>query len=411
MTFATSRKHRGLEASYTDVLGLKASGEGRKKRNRTFAAIVRRPAPSDAYALARRRGPRSHLTARVRPSKQHRPRASLANPSSPLGASEAGRARRNRGRGYNPLVSSASGSDGTRHGPPGFRRRDGIRDAPEQELPGSHPGRAAGVPGGTQGACGDRRERRARSPGSVPLPGIVIAPAPSPPYRARTVFPRSTPPPFDTPSLTVATPPSSSQVLLVMKDSARSTPAKKLLEDIGYKGASTAPRATRRDRGSSACTFLEGGLVPRSRFFFPSGHHAPGARARAGRIAPRAPPAPAPRRRAPDRAPGTPRRPIARARRSQPGNARAPSPPPARADRGIARRAANRRIRGGIFWVTTRDEPTTVHDPSNKTLFHAPLPVEETNDPATRRSDPIPDPFSDAHRDPPPFSFAFASRS
>lgn len=404
MTFATSRKHRGLEASYTDVLGLKASGEGRKKRNRTFAAIVRRPAPSDAYALARRRGPRSHLTARVRPSKQPRPRASLANPSSPLGASEAGRARRNRGRGYNPLVSSASGSDGTRHGPPGFRRRDGIRDAPEQELPGSHPGRAAGVPGGTQGACGDRRERRARSPGSVPLPGIVIAPAPSPPYRARTVFPRSTPPPFDTPSLTVATPPSSSQVLLVMKDSARSTPAKKLLEDIGYKGASTAPRATRRDRGSSACTFLEGGLVPRSRFFFPSGHHAPGARARAGRIAPRAPPAPAP-----DRAPGTPRRPIARARRSQPGNARAPSPPPPRADRGIARRAANRRIGGdllGNYPGRTDDGSRPVEQKHSFTLRS-----RAKKQTIPRRSDPIPDPFSDAHRDPPPFSFAFASRS
>ena len=410
MTFATSRKHRGLEASYTDVLGLKASGEGRKKRNRTFAAIVRRPAPSDAYALARRRGPRSHLTARVRPSKQHRPRASLANPSSPLGASEAGRARRNRGRGYNPLVSSASGSDGTRHGPPGFRRRDGIRDAPEQELPGSHPGRAAGVPGGTQGACGDRRERRARSPGSVPLPGIVIAPAPSPPYRARTVFPRSTPPPFDTPSLTVATPPSSSQVLLVMKDSARSTPAKKLLEDIGYKGASTAPRATRRDRGSSACTFLEGGLVPRSRFFFPRG--TPPGRERAPGESPRARPRPSPPAAAPPTARAGPRGVPSRVRDGpSPGSARALAPPPARADRGIARRAANRRIRGGIFWVTTRDEPTTVHDPSNKTLFHAPLPVEETNDPATRRSDPIPDPFSDAHRDPPPFSFAFASRS
>ena len=384
MTFATSRKHRGLEASYTDVLGLKASGEGRKKRNRTFAAIVRRPAPSDAYALARRRGPRSHLTARVRPSKQHRPRASLANPSSPLGASEAGRARRNRGRGYNPLVSSASGSDGTRHGPPGFRRRDGIRDAPEQELPGSHPGRAAGVPGGTQGACGDRRERRARSPGSVPLPGIVIAPAPSPPYRARTVFPRSTPPPFDTPSLTVATPPSSSQVLLVMKDSARSTPAKKLLEDIGYKGASTAPRATRRDRGSSACTFLEGGLVPRSRFFFPSGHHPPGARARAGRIAPRAPPAPAP-----DRAPGTPRRPIARARRSQPGNARAPSPPPPRADRGIARRAANRRIGGDLLGNYPRRTDDGSRPVEQNTLSRsAPGRRNKRSRDATLRSDP-----------------------
>ena len=197
MTFATSRKHRGLEASYTDVLGLKASGEGRKKRNRTFAAIVRRPAPSDAYALARRRGPRSHLTARVRPSKQHRPRASLANPSSPLGASEAGRARRNRGRGYNPLVSSASGSDGTRHGPPGFRRRDGIRDAPEQELPGSHPGRAAGVPGGTQGACGDRRERR--RPGRFRSPGSSSRPHPAPHIERGRCFlvplpPRSTRP-------------------------------------------------------------------------------------------------------------------------------------------------------------------------------------------------------------------------
>lgn len=216
-------------------------------------------------------------------------------------------------------------------------------------------------------------------------------------------------PPFDTPSLTVATPPSSSQVLVVMKDSARSTPAKKLLEDIGYKGASTAPRATRRDRGSSACTFLEGGLVPRSRFLFPSGHP-PRARARAGRIAPRAPPAPAPRRRAPDCAPGTPRRPIARARRSQPGNARAPSPPPpARADRGIARRAANRRIRGGIFWVTTRDEPTTVHDPSNKNTLSRSAPGRRNKrslDAPIRSLIPS---LTLTATPPPPFSFASRS--
>ena len=215
------------------------------------------------------------------------------------------------------------------------------------------------------------------------------------------MFPRSHPP-FDTPSLTVATPPSSSQVLLVMKDSARSTPAKKLLEDIGYKGASTAPRATRRDRGSSACTFLEGGLVPRSRFFFPRGTPRGASARRANRPArapgPRPPP-PRPRPRARDPAASH------RACATVPAReARAPSPPPRpgriEGSRGAQLTAGSGGDLLGNYPGRTDDGSRPVEQKHSFTL--RPRAKKQT---IPRRSDPIPDPFSDAHRDP-PFPFA-----
>ena len=134
-------------------------------------------------------------------------------------------------------------------------------------------------------------------------------------------------PPFDTPSLTVATPPSSSQVLVVMKDSARSTPAKKLLEDIGYKGASTA-RARRDATGDlPRARFSREGWCLARVFCFPRG--TPRGRERAPGESPRARPRPTTPAAAPPTARPGPRGVPSRVRDGpSPGTRARPRPPP-----------------------------------------------------------------------------------
>ena len=188
-----------------------------------------------------------------------------------------------------------------------------------------------GFPAGLRVRAGiDASAVRVR-PGRFRSPGSSSRPHPAPHIERGRCF-LVPPPPVRHALAHGRDPPSSSQVLLVMKDSARSTPAKKLLEDIGYKGASTAPRATRRDRDLPRARFSREGWCL-ARVFFPS-RGTPG-RERAPGESPRARPGPPPPAAAPPTARAGPRGvPIARVRDGPSPEARARPRPPARADRG-----------------------------------------------------------------------------
>ena len=113
----------------------------------------------------------------------------------------------------------------------------GRRDASERVDPGSHPGDPTKVPGRPQGAShdSDRAAERcpARFPSGTPIGGNSLNF-----QRSGRDFPRPmgcTPRLATTGSDVPRDPPT--QVLVVVRDEARHAPIKKLLQEIGYKGA------------------------------------------------------------------------------------------------------------------------------------------------------------------------------
>ena len=125
------------------------------------------------------------------------------------------------------------------------------RDAPERVDPGSHPGDPTKVPGRTQGASEDpdrvarRRTARLRASPRSGDDGLNFLS-----HSGRERFPRHLPctPSPATPTADATRDPQT-QVLVVVKDESRHAPIKKLLQEIGYKGANahaSQPRARPR---------------------------------------------------------------------------------------------------------------------------------------------------------------------
>lgn len=115
----------------------------------------------------------------------------------------------------------------------------GRRDASERVDPGSHPCDSTKVPGRPQGASHDSDRAAERCPARFPSgtrsgvtystssAAVEISPTDGNPPRLATTgsdVPRDPP----------------TQVLVVVKDEARHAPIKKLLQEIGYKGARQA---------------------------------------------------------------------------------------------------------------------------------------------------------------------------